>query len=128
LGVGTLAPIPAPTSPMAPRAVIRLMVNLLFEPDEASGDHKISEERPLKLNFAVSAERLERLHAEKAWHKVKEADREALLAILRGMLDAGEAWTDRPAFEAALNRAAVAGGGGRGLHPRARDRDRAEAR
>ena len=46
-------------------------------------------ERPLRLNFAVNEERLARLQTEKAWQKVKEADREAVLAMLRGMAGAG---------------------------------------
>ena len=46
-------------------------------------------ERPLRLNFAVNEERLARLLAERAWAKVKEADREAVLAMLRGMAGVG---------------------------------------
>jgi type I restriction enzyme M protein len=74
--------------------------------NEAFGYRKITVERPLKLNFQVSEERLERLQAEKAWSKVKEP--EAALAVLRGM--PGETWTERPAFEAALKGAARAAG------------------
>jgi type I restriction enzyme M protein len=74
------------------------------------GYRKVTVERPLKLSFAVNEERIERLQAEKAWAKVKEADREAVLATLRGMAGAGEIWTKRPAFEAALNGAARAAG------------------
>jgi type I restriction enzyme M protein len=74
--------------------------------NEDFGYRKITVERPLKLNFAVSDERLERLQAEKAWQKVKEP--EAVLAMLRGV--PGETWTERPAFEAALRSAARAAG------------------
>jgi len=74
--------------------------------NEAFGYRKITVERPLKLNFAVSEERLEQLQVEKAWQKVKEP--EAVLAMLRGML--GETWMERPAFEAALKSAAQAAG------------------
>src|SRR5665647_3294741 len=74
--------------------------------NEVFGYRKITVERPLKLNFAVSEERLERLQAEKAWLKVKEP--EAVLAVLRGL--PGETWTERSAFEAALKSAAQAAG------------------
>jgi type I restriction enzyme M protein len=74
--------------------------------NEDFGYRKITVERPLKLNFQVSEERLELLQAEKAWQKVTEPD--AVLAMLRGM--PGETWTERPAFEAALRSAARAAG------------------
>ena len=63
-------------------------------------------ERPQRLNFQVSEERLERLQTEKAWQKVKDPD--AVLVMLRAM--PGELFTDRPAFEAALKGAARAAG------------------
>jgi len=63
-------------------------------------------ERPLKLNFAVSEERLARLQAEKAWQEVKEP--EAVLAMLRGMPD--KTWMERPEFGAALRNVAKAAG------------------
>ena len=74
--------------------------------NEAFGYRKITVERPLRLNFQASEERLERLQAEKAWQKVEKP--EAVLAMLRGM--PGEPFTDRPAFEAALKSAAKAAG------------------
>ena len=74
--------------------------------NEAFGYRKITVERPLRLNFQVSEERLERLQAEKAWQKVKDQD--AVLAMLRAM--PGELFMDRPAFEAALKSAAGAAG------------------
>ena len=74
--------------------------------NEAFGYRKITVERPLKMSFQGSEERLERLQAEKAWQKVKEP--EAVLAMLRGM--PGETWMERPAFEAALKSAAQAAG------------------
>jgi type I restriction enzyme M protein len=74
--------------------------------NEDFGYSKITVERPLKLNFAVSEERLEQLQVEKAWQKVKEP--EAVLAMLRGML--GETWMERPAAWAALKSAAQAAG------------------
>ena len=74
--------------------------------NEDFGYRKITVERPLKLNFQVSEDRLEQLQAEKAWQKVKEP--EAVLAMLRGL--PGETWTERPAFETALKSAAQAAG------------------
>ncbi len=56
--------------------------------NEDFGYRKITVERPLRLNFAVNEERLERLQAEKAWAKVKEPDREAVLTMLRGIAGA----------------------------------------
>jgi type I restriction enzyme M protein len=70
------------------------------------GYRKITVERPLRLNFQVSEERLERLQTEKAWQKVVKP--ETVLATLRGM--PAQAFTDRPAFEAALKSAAKAAG------------------
>jgi len=72
--------------------------------NEAFGYRKITVERPLRLNFQVTEERLERLRTERAWQKVKNAD--AVLAMLRGM--PGESFEDRSAFEMALRRAATA--------------------
>ncbi len=69
--------------------------------NEAFGYRKITVEQPLRLNFQVSEERLERLQAEKVWQRVKGQD--AVLAMLRAM--PGELFTDRPAFEAALKSA-----------------------
>jgi type I restriction enzyme M protein len=74
--------------------------------NEEFGYRKITVERPLRLNFQASEERLERLQAEKVWQKVKYP--EAVLAMLREMPE--ELFTDRPAFEAALQRAAKAAG------------------
>ena len=74
--------------------------------NEAFGYRKITVERPLKMSFQGSEERLERLQAEKAWQKVKEP--EAVLTMLRGM--PGETWMKRPEFEAALKSAAQAAG------------------
>ena len=74
--------------------------------NEAFGYHKITVERPLRLNFQASEERLEQLQTEKVWQKVKDQD--AVLALLRAM--PGELFGDRPAFEAALKGAARAAG------------------
>ncbi len=74
--------------------------------NEAFGYRKITVERPLRLNFQASEERLEQLQAEKVWQKVK--DQNAVLAMLRSM--PGESFTDRREFEAALKSAAKASG------------------
>jgi type I restriction enzyme M protein len=74
--------------------------------NEAFGHRKITVERPLRLNFQVREERLERLQAEKVWQKVKDQD--AVLAMLRAM--PGELFTGRPAFEAALRNASKVAG------------------
>jgi type I restriction enzyme M protein len=74
--------------------------------NESFGYRKITVERPLRLNFQVNEQRLERLQAEKVWQKVK--DEGAVLAMLRAV--PGELVTDRPAFEAALKGAARAAG------------------
>jgi type I restriction enzyme M protein len=74
--------------------------------NEEFGFRKVTVERPLRLNFQVSEERLERLQTEKAWQKVKEP--ETVLAMLRAM--PGERLVDRPAFEAALTLASKSAG------------------
>ena len=66
--------------------------------NEGFGYRKITVERPLRLNFQVSEERLERLKAEKSWQKVKDQD--AVLTMLRDM--PSKPMMERPAFEAAL--------------------------
>ncbi len=81
---------------------------------------KLTIERPLRLNFQASPERIERLHAQSAFvalaesrkrkdAKGKAADeaagqalQAAILAALR-TLDPTQVWTSRPAFVAALD-------------------------
>jgi type I restriction enzyme M protein len=70
------------------------------------GYRKITVERPLRLNFQASPERIERLTEEKAFQK--RADQDDVLAMLRAM--PGELMQERPAFEAALKIAAKAAG------------------
>jgi type I restriction enzyme M protein len=74
--------------------------------NEAFGYRKITVERPLRLNFQASEERLQRLQSEKAWPKVERP--EPVLTRLRAM--SGELFTDCPTFEAALKSAAKAAG------------------
>lgn len=89
----------------------------IFDNDDF-GYRRIVVERPLRLNFAVAPERLDRLREETAFKnlatskkKGKEGAREAalgaelqdaLLAAL-GRLDAAKVWKSRPAFEKALD-------------------------
>lgn len=77
----------------------------LFEGREF-GYRKITVERPLRLNFQASPERIERLQEQKALRK--RTDQDAVLALLRAM--PGELMQQRPAFEAALKSAAKAAG------------------
>ena len=72
--------------------------------NEEFGYRKITVERPLRLSFQASEERLELLRTEKAFRKVETP--EAILATLRAM--PGELFRERPAFEAALKSAARA--------------------
>jgi type I restriction enzyme M protein len=74
--------------------------------NEDFGFRKITVERPLKLSFQVTEDRLERLLAEKTWQKVKEP--KAVLEMLRALPDG--TWTERPAFESDLKSAAKATG------------------
>lgn len=89
------------------------------------GYRKIQVERPLKVSFQVSAERLERLRGERAFAGLAESrkkdsaqraaeeaegrrQQEEVLGVLRLLGD--EPFTDRAEFEKALKRAAKAAG------------------
>ena len=74
--------------------------------NEDFGYRKITVERPLRLNFQASAERIERLKEQKAFQK--RTDQDAVVAMLTAM--PGESTQERPAFEAALKSAARAAG------------------
>ena len=74
--------------------------------NETFGYSKITVERPLRLDFRTSEERLVRLQTERAWEKIKNPD--DVLAMLRSM--PGDLFTDRLAFESALRNAAKATG------------------
>jgi type I restriction enzyme M protein len=74
--------------------------------NEDFGYRKITVERPLRLNFQASAERIERLQEQKAFQK--RTDQDEVLAMLQAM--PGELLQERPAFEAALKSAARAAG------------------
>jgi type I restriction enzyme M protein len=67
------------------------------------GYREIRVERPLRLNFQASHERIARLRDEKPFQKLSEDEREEIEVILLGMGDA--LYRNREAFEKALNKA-----------------------
>ncbi|MBK5930119.1 type I restriction-modification system subunit M [Halochromatium salexigens] len=67
------------------------------------GYREIRVERPLKLNFQVSDERLVRLEDEKAFKKLDASEREAIIAALRTIGE--ELYCNRDAFEKVLAKA-----------------------
>ncbi|MCK0713919.1 HsdM family class I SAM-dependent methyltransferase, partial [Chromohalobacter sarecensis] len=73
-------------------------------PVEAFGYRRITVERPLRLNFQASPERLARLDEEKSIQKLEGDEREALKAAC-AILDSEQRWTNRDAFIKALNAA-----------------------
>ncbi len=93
-------------------------------PTEAFGFRKITVERPLQLNFAVTEERLARLEGDKGWQKLAaskkkdlkanaaeiEAGQEQQAAIRRALarIDGTQVFTSRDAFLKALKAAANA--------------------
>lgn len=91
--------------------------------NEDFGFHRITVERPLKLNFQASAERIARLDDERAWQNLLKSRKkgekaqqeiaagEALQAAVRRVLEAMDGTTlyqSRPAFVKALKAAAKA--------------------
>jgi type I restriction enzyme M protein len=86
--------------------------------NEDFGFHRIVVERPLRLNFQASPERIERLREEKAFQNLampkkkgaptekelghERETQEAILAALRS-LDPAKVWRSRPKFEKALH-------------------------
>lgn len=77
-------------------------VSKIFETTDF-GYREIRVERPLKLNFQVSEERLARLIDYKPYTKLGEADQNTVEAALRAIGD--QLFTNRDAFEKALARA-----------------------
>nr|WP_298251205.1 class I SAM-dependent DNA methyltransferase [uncultured Halomonas sp.] len=73
-------------------------------PVEAFGYRRITVERPLRLNFQASPERLARLDDEKPIQKLVDAEREALKAAC-ATLDPEQRFTNREAFTKALKAA-----------------------
>ena len=78
-------------------------------PVEAFGYRRITVERPLRLNFQASPERLAKLDDEKPLQKLTEAEREAIKAAC-ATLGPEQLWTNRDAFTKAL-KAAIKGAG-----------------
>lgn len=70
------------------------------------GYREIRVERPLKLNFEASEERIARLDQEKPFAKIDEAEQDAVRQMLGTLPDT--LWTDRKAFEKALKQASKA--------------------
>lgn len=65
--------------------------------NEDFGYSRVTVERPLKLNFAVSEERLEKLESTAAFMKLKEPQKQSILAALK-KLDNQEIWLSRDLF------------------------------
>ncbi|ABM17516.1 type I restriction-modification system subunit M [Marinobacter nauticus] len=70
-------------------------------PIEAFGYRRITVERPLKLNFQTSEERLQRIADEKAIQKMDQEDQDKILAACRAM-DAEKVYRNRKQFQKAL--------------------------
>ncbi len=77
-------------------------------PVETFGYRRITVERPLRLNFQASEERIARIPAQKPIQKLGEAERQAILDACR-RLD-GALYQDREAFTQALDAALQAQG------------------
>jgi len=73
-------------------------------PVEAFGYRRITVERPLKLNFQTSEERIDRVMDEKAIQKLDQEDQEKILAACKSM-DAETVYRNRKAFQKALKSA-----------------------
>ncbi|WP_417503102.1 type I restriction-modification system subunit M [Marinobacter sp.] len=70
-------------------------------PTDAFGYRRITVERPLKLNFQTSEERLERVLEEKAIQKMAQEDQDKILAACRA-LGADMVYRNRKQFQKAL--------------------------
>ena len=70
-------------------------------PIEAFGYRRITVERPLKLNFQTSEDRIERIADEKAIQKMDKEDQDKILAACRAM-DAETLYRNRKQFQKAL--------------------------
>lgn len=70
-------------------------------PIEAFGYRRITVERPLKLNFQTSEERIDRIADEKAILKMDQEDREKIFAACRAM-DADTRYRNRKQFQKVL--------------------------
>ncbi|WP_303905044.1 type I restriction-modification system subunit M [Thiohalomonas denitrificans] len=70
-------------------------------PNEAFGYRRITVERPLRLNFQTSEERMARITEEKAIQKMEAEGQEKLLAACRAM-ESDTLYRNRPKFQKAL--------------------------
>ena len=70
-------------------------------PIEAFGYRRITVERPLKLNFRTSEDRIERIADEKAIQKMDQEEQDKILAACRAM-DAETVYRNRKQFQKAL--------------------------
>ncbi|GLK53213.1 DNA methyltransferase [Maricaulis virginensis] len=77
-------------------------VSKIFDTTEF-GYREIRVERPLRLNFQASEERFARLHDEKAFQKLKDAEQQAVLDALAGLPD--RIFTNRDVFTDELTEA-----------------------
>ncbi|MBO9452277.1 SAM-dependent DNA methyltransferase [Tropicibacter sp. R16_0] len=66
------------------------------------GHREIRVERPLKLAFEITEERLEALQEAKPFMRLDEGDRKGVLQVLREGLPQGHRWMDRAVFDQAL--------------------------
>ncbi|MCH8533257.1 MAG: type I restriction-modification system subunit M [Saccharospirillum sp.] len=73
-------------------------------PIDAFGYRRITVERPLKLNFQTTEERIERVLEEKALQKLEPEEQNRLMAACRAM-DASTLYRNRKAFQKALKAA-----------------------
>jgi len=78
-------------------------------PIDAFGYRRITVERPLRLNFQTSAERVAKVLEEKALQKLDSAAQQHLLAALQAM-DASVLYRNREQFSKLLKRALIAHG------------------
>jgi type I restriction enzyme M protein len=70
-------------------------------PNDAFGYRRISVERPLRLNFQTSEERIARIMEEKAIQKLEAEEQEKILAACRAM-DSNTLYQNRPKFQKLL--------------------------
>jgi type I restriction enzyme M protein len=76
-------------------------------PIDAFGYRRITVERPLRLNFQTSAERIGKVHEEKALQKLDSATQQQLMAALQTM-DASVLHRNRESFSKLLKKALAA--------------------
>ncbi|EBA01754.1 type I restriction-modification system subunit M [Marinobacter sp. ELB17] len=73
-------------------------------PNDAFGYRRITVERPLRLNFQTSDERIARITEEKAIQKLEEEEQEKILAACRA-IDSNTLYQNRPRFQKLLKAA-----------------------